>query len=114
RFTGAKSAISQNDFCQSSTTFRFSLALILHGDLTSDSDCHSRRIAIKGRTRVNQSVRTYTVQRRHSSGTSSGTYVRIESPENTDILFFTNTSIPRNPRTRRPAALVTLLQYSRL
>src|SRR5699024_199730 len=68
----------------------------------------------KSKNTVNQSVRTYKAQRHHSSGTSSGTYVRIESPENTDILVLTSTSIPRKPRTRRPAALVTLLQYSRL
>src|SRR5699024_3696614 len=48
------------------------------------------------------------------SGLSFGTYVRSESPENTDIFGCTSASIPKNPRTRRPAALVTLLQYSRL
>ena len=61
RFTGARSTVSQNDFSQPSNIFRFPLALIEHGDLTGDSDCHSRRIAIKERTRINQSVRTYTV-----------------------------------------------------
>lgn len=52
-------------------------------------------------------------QPRQPSGVSLGTYVRSESLENTDILGWTSASIPQNPRTRRPAALVTLLQYSR-
>ena len=65
RFTGVRSTVSQNDFFQPSNTFRFPFALILHGDLTGDSDCHSHRIAICYKRENNgQSKRTY-VQRPH-------------------------------------------------
>ena len=61
-----------------------------------------------------QSVYTYTAQQQKNHRHSSGTYVRSETSEKPFILGFAIASIPKKPHTRRPAALVILLQYSRL
>ena len=61
-----------------------------------------------------QNVHTYTAQSQKNHRQSSGTYVYSETSENPFILGLAIASIPKKPHTRRPAALVILLQYSRL
>ena len=72
---------------------------------------HSSYIASFGAKRC---VHTYTAQSQKNHHQSSGTYVRSETSENPLILGLATASIPKKPHTRRPAALVILLQYSRL
>lgn len=59
-------------------------------------------------------VHTYHNQPSHPSGNLSCTYVRFEIPQTPFIWGLATASIPKDPHTRRPAELVTLLQYSRL
>ena len=75
---------------------------------------HEARLQYNEVTGLNAAYVRTAVQACHPSGASLGTYVRSESPENADIFRCPSASIPKKPRTRRPAALVTLLQYSRL
>ena len=72
---------------------------------------HSSHIAAFG---VKRCVHTYTARRQNQSCHPSGTYVRSETSENPFILGLAIASIPKKPQTRRPAAFVILLQYSRL